>query len=130
MRADGRPAPSPLVVAASLVGIEGVVLCGGALLTVVTLSRDQLTIGVATAAFFAAYGGLLVAAGVGLGRGVAWGRGPALLTQLIALGLAWNVRGRPGLAAVLAVVAVVVVAGLLHPSSTDTLEERRGADPD
>jgi len=127
MRAEGRPAPSPLVVAASLVGIEGVVLLGGAVLTLVTLSRDQLTIGLATAAFFAAYGAVLVAAGVGLARGLPWGRGPALLTQLIALGLAWNVRERPGLAVALAVVGVVVVAGLIHPASTDALEGRRTA---
>jgi hypothetical protein len=51
-----------------------------------------------------------------------------LLTQLIGLGLAWNFRGHDTLpvAVGLVVVAVVVLAGLLHPRSIDALE--RAAD--
>ena len=52
------------------------------------------------------------------------------MTQLICLGLAWNFWGegtRP-ISIGLALVAAIVIAGLLHPESTAVLEEdaRRG----
>ena len=74
-----------------------------------------------TAAFFAAYGALLLVAGWGLWRRAGWSRGPALITQLIWLGLAWNIREHVGAAIALAVVALVVLAGVLHPASIEAL---------
>jgi hypothetical protein len=80
--------------------------------------------GVTTAAFFAAYGALLVFCGWQLTRGSAWVRGPVLLAQLIQLGLAWSFRDGDTLpvAIGLAVVAAVVLAGLLHPASLRALD--------
>jgi len=123
--------PPPLGVAASLVGLEGVALLAGAVVTLVDLDTDQLTLGLATTSFFAAYGAVLVAAGLSLARRRTWARGPALLSQLIMLGLAWNIRGGylvPAL--VLALVAVVTVAGIVHPASVEALDPRGGPDDD
>ena len=48
-----------------------------------------------------------------------------LMTQFIALGLAWNLWADPTrtVAALLAVVAVVVIAGVVHPASMAALDE-------
>ena len=45
--------------------------------------------------------------------------------ELIVLGLAWNLRGSGTtlLAIVLAVAALVAIAGLLHPATTAVLED-------
>ena len=53
-----------------------------------------------------------------------------LLAQLIQLGLAWNFRAGDTLpvAIVLALVAVLVLAGLLHPRSIDALEQAADRD--
>jgi hypothetical protein len=80
--------------------------------------------GVTTAVFFAAYGALLVFCGWQLTRRAAWARGPVLLAQLIQLGLAWGFRDGETLpvAIVLALVSVVVLAGLFHPASMRALD--------
>jgi hypothetical protein len=54
-----------------------------------------------------------------------WARGPVVMAQLIQLGLAWNFRDvwTVLLPLSLALVALVVIAGLLHPATTQVLEE-------
>ena len=86
-------APAPLVVAASLAAIEGLVICVYGLLELFSVSPGRVTMGLTTAVFFAAYGGLLLACAWAITHGGAWARGPILLAQLIQLGLAWNLRG-------------------------------------
>ncbi len=113
--------PPPLTVAASLVAVEGFVLLALAVAEVADLDPDRRALGLSTAAFFAGYGALLLVAGWGLRRRSGWSRGPALITQLIWLGLAWNIREHLGAAIALAVVAVVVLAGVLHPDSIEAL---------
>ena len=111
--------------AASLTAVEAVVLAGLGLLEVASLSSGRLTMGVTTSAFF-----LLAAAALGwcawaLWRVRRWARGPVVMAQLIVLGLAWNLwdgSTRP-LSAGLAVVGLVVIAGLVHPASTRVLED-------
>jgi hypothetical protein len=117
-------APAPLVVAASLAAVEGLVIGVLGLLELVSLSPGRLTMGLTTAAFFAGYGALLVFCGWQLTRGAAWARGPVLLAQLIQLGLAWNFREGGTVAASigLAIVAVIVLAGLFHPASMQALD--------
>ena len=126
--APRRPsqAPPPLVTAASLVAVEAFLLLALGVLELAALDRDRLTMGLTTGGFFVAAGLGLGLSAFGLWRGRRWGRGPALLAQLIALGLAWNLRGEPTtlIAVGLAVLAAVVVAGLLHPDSVDVLEDR------
>jgi hypothetical protein len=48
-----------------------------------------------------------------------------VLAQLIQLGIAWSFRGGDTtlVAVALAVVALVVVVGLLHPASIDALDD-------
>jgi hypothetical protein len=97
-------------------------------LEIASLSPGRVTMGLTTAAFFAAYGALLVFCGWQLTRGSAWARSPVLLAQLIQVGLAWSFRtgGTLAVAIGLAVLAAVVVAGLFHPASMRALD-RDGA---
>ena len=117
------PAPPPLVTAASVSGVEGLVLVALSLLELFSLSSGRLTMGLTTAAFFAAFGALLILCAWVITRGQAWARGPILMAQLIGLGLAWNLRGGQTtlVSVAIAVVAVIVIAGLLHPASVEAL---------
>jgi hypothetical protein len=81
--------------------------------------------GATTAVFFAAYGGGLLLCAWQVTRGHSWARSPIALAQLIQLGVAWSFRGggTTWVAVGLAVVALVVLAGLLHPASVKALAE-------
>ena len=114
-------APPPLTVAASLVAVQGFVLVALAVAEVADLDADRRAMGLSTAGFFAGYGALLLVAAWGLWRRAAWSRGPALITQLIWLGLAWNIREHAVAAIAVAVVALVVLAGVLHRDSIEAL---------
>jgi hypothetical protein len=63
-------------------------------------------------------------------RGRGWARSPILVSQLMFLGLAWSFRGgaTTWISVALAVVALIVLAGMLHPASIDALTGR-GDDP-
>jgi hypothetical protein len=117
--------PAPLVVAASLAAVEGVVLVLLAVLELADLSTQRLTMGVTTAGFFAVYGAALLLCAWCVHRGQSWARGPIMLAQLIQLGLAWSFRGGETtlVAVALAVVALVVLLGLLHPASVAALAD-------
>lgn len=114
--------PPPLTVAASLVGVQGAVLLLLALAEMANISAERRSLGLATAVFFAAYGVVLIAAGVALWRRSSWARGPVLLTQLIWLGIAFSLREHVAVAIAVAVVALVVLAGMLSPASVAALE--------
>lgn len=111
-------APGPLRLAAALAALQGLALLGLAVAEALSVVPDRVVLGVTTALFFAGYGALLLAAARALLRGESWGRGPVLATAVIELGVAWWLRpvSWPAAAAV-AVVAVLVVAALLHPAS-------------
>ena len=115
--------PAPLTVAASLVAVEGLVVVLLAVVELASLSSVRLTMGVTTTVFFVAYGIGLVGCGVLLARQVSLARGPAVLAQLIQLGLAWSFRGDPTtlVAVALAAVALVTLAGIFHPASIHAL---------
>jgi hypothetical protein len=117
-------APPPLVVAASLAAVEGVVIGGYGVLELVSLSSGRVLMGVTTAMFFAVFAAGLLFCAWQLTRGMMWARSPLVLTQLIQLGLAWNFRDGNTLPAAigLALVAVVVLAGLFHPASMRALD--------
>ncbi|PVG83303.1 hypothetical protein DDE18_08380 [Nocardioides gansuensis] len=121
--------PPPLVTAASLVAVEALLVVLFAVAELANVSSQRLTMGLTTSLFFAAYGAGLGLCAWALTRRRAWARGPVLLAQLIWLGLAWNFRGGDTLlvAIGLAVVAVVVIAGLLHPASMEALDSDRDA---
>ncbi|RYB89789.1 hypothetical protein EUA06_14440 [Nocardioides glacieisoli] len=117
--------PPPLVVAASLTAVEAVVLVGLGLLEVVNLNSGRLTMGVTTSAFFLGAAAALAWCAWALWRVRRWARSPVVMAQLIVLGLAWNFRDVSTivLPVSLALVALVVIAGLLHPATTQVLED-------
>jgi hypothetical protein len=115
--------PAPLVVAASLVAVEGLLVVGYGVLEAASLTVGRLTMGLTTAVFFLGYGaGLLVCAWALRGLR-SWARSPVVLAQLIQLGLAWSFRGGETtyVAVGLALAAVVVLVGVLHPASIEAL---------
>ncbi|HWJ67749.1 MAG TPA: hypothetical protein VNT31_13825 [Nocardioides sp.] len=121
--ADDPPTtPPPLVVAASLVAVQALVLLGLAVVEVASVSAERRSLGLSTAAFFAAYGVVLLGAAWALHRRQGWSRGPVLITQLIALGLAWSMREHGAVAIALVVGAAVVLAGMLHPATIEALD--------
>lgn len=126
MSPRSTPNPAPLVVAASLVAVEGVLLLGYAVLELASISTDRAAVALTTALFFAAYGALLLAAAWAVTHGRSWARSPIVLAQLIQLGVAWSFRGGDTtvVAVAMAVVAVVVLVGILLPSSIEALEQR------
>lgn len=129
-RADPQNAtrgPAPLLTAAALVAVEALVLGLLGAAELASLQSSRLAMGLSTAVFF-----LGAALGLGvcawaLSRARRFARGPVLMTQLVVLGLAWNLRaGDTRLVAVaLAVGAAVVLAGMLHPASVAALEDDR-----
>lgn len=124
--------PPPLVVAASLTAVEGLVLLGYAVLELASISSDRVAVALTTSVFFAGYGGLLLAGAWSLTHRRSWARSPVVLAQLIQLGVAWSFRGGDTtvVAVVIALVAVVVLIGLFVPSSLAALsDEDPGQDP-
>jgi hypothetical protein len=113
------------VVAASLTAVEALVLLALGGLEVAHLRSIRLTMGLTTTAFFVGAAAALAWCAWSLWKVRRWARGPVVMAQLIQLGLAWNfwTGGTKPLAAALAVVALVVIAGLVHPASTRVLEE-------
>lgn len=114
--------PPPLTAAASVVGVQAVVLLVLAVLEAAALTDERRSMGLSTMVFFAAYGAVLLASAWGLHRRGSWARGPVLLTQLIMLGLAWNVRDQVVVAIALALCAGIVLAGMLHPDTLAALD--------
>jgi hypothetical protein len=118
--AADRRHPPTIVVAAALLAVEALVALGYAVLEVGQIRMSRAVVGIGVTVLMGGFGLvlLLVARGVFLGR--RWSRGPAVATQLILLPLAWSfIGGRTTwIAVVLAVMAIAVLVGLLHPRST------------
>ena len=112
--------PLTIVVAAVLLALEGLIGLGYAGIAVGQIRMSRAVVGLGVAILMAAFGLLLlvVARGVFLGR--RWSRGPAVVAQLILLPIAWSFRGgvTTWVSVVLAVLAIAVLVGLLHPRST------------
>ncbi len=121
---SSRPtAPAPLLAAVSLVAVEALVLVLLGVAEIATLSGSRALMGVTTAGFFLAYGAGLGFCAWSMSRLQSWARSPVVLGQLIQLGVAWSFRGEPWtwVAVALAVVALVVLAGIFHPASLAAL---------
>jgi hypothetical protein len=112
--------PLTLVAAAILVAIEGLIAVGYAAAEIGQIRISRAVMGVGVAVLMACFGLLLllVARGVYLGR--RWSRGPAVATQLILLPVAWSFWGgaTTWVSITLAVLAIAVLVGVLHPRST------------
>lgn len=126
--AENPAPPGRLTAAAGLTALEGLALAGlGVYMLFVGIAGDpdspqQAETGGITLLALAALP-LVAARGLRLGR--RWSRGPALITQLLALPVAWTLYGAGGAmiaaAAALAVAAVAVVALLVNPTATQAL---------
>jgi hypothetical protein len=128
---DQGPVPAPLRVACSLVALEAVSLVIFGVVELRSIEASKLTMGITTSLFFVVYGvGLAVFAWL-LHRLQSWTRAPVVLAQLIQLGVAWSFRsgGTAFVAAVLAVTAVVTLAGIFHPASLRALDEEDARTP-
>jgi hypothetical protein len=128
---QGPTAPPPLVVAASLVAVEGLLLLAYAVLEAAHLHADRAAMGVTTSLFFAVLGLALAGCAWLVVRGRPWARGPVMLAQLMFLGLAWSFLGgaTTWVSVAMALLAGLVLAGLLHPASMEALDDQgtRGA---
>ena len=120
---EEQTAPPPLVAAAGLVLVQGLVTVIYGLGEALHITSARVVMGLTTSVFFLAYGAGLMLCAWGLHRVRSWARGPVLFAQLVWLGLAWNFREGDTwpIALALAVPAVVVLAGMLHPRSMDAL---------
>jgi hypothetical protein len=118
-------APAPLVVAASLVAVEGVLLVLYGLSLIGAVDSSRLAMGVTTPIFFVTYGAALGYFAWRVFRLQSWARSPIVLAQLIQLGVAYSFLGGAGtvVTVVLALVALVVLVGIFHPASLHALSD-------
>jgi hypothetical protein len=112
--------PLTIVVAAVLLALEGLLGLGYAGVVLGQIKMSHAVVGVGVSIMMAVFGLflLVVARGVFLGR--RWSRAPAVVAQLILLPIAWSFRGgvTTWVSVTLAVLAIAVLVGLLHPRST------------
>ncbi len=122
---DRVPAPPPLLVAAVVVALEGLGFVVFGAFEAVNTTSGRVVMGSTTALFFVGYGAALVLCAWGLSRVATWARGPVLIAQLLSLGLAWNFRDAETVwfAVLLAVPALVVLVGMLHPQTIEALND-------
>jgi peptidoglycan/LPS O-acetylase OafA/YrhL len=120
-----RSVPPPLHVAAALAGIEALLLLGYGLTLLPAMERERFAMGVTTVVFFFLYGAALGWSAWQLRRRASWARSFVVFAQLIQLGVAWSFRGGETtlVAVMMAVTALVVLAGVFHPQSLRALEE-------
>ncbi len=114
---DGTP--PPLAVAASLAVVQGLMFVLYGVLELVNLSGDRVTMGITTSVFFVGWGVALALAARQLLRRESWVRAPVVMMQLVLLGVAtgfWG-GGTTWVAVLMGTVALVTVAGVLHPRS-------------
>ncbi|MFI1730926.1 hypothetical protein ACH40E_17170 [Streptomyces acidicola] len=132
---DAEPRPGRLTAAAALAALEGLALAvGGGAMLVLGLAgdpddRQQAVTGGVTLIVLALLP-LLAARGLFLRR--SWSRGPAVITQIMALPVAYNLLQADSLAIpagiVLAVVAVTALVLLVNPATTRALGIRGPGD--
>jgi len=120
MPAGRESRPSTLLVAAALLCIEALTALVFGFLEAGQVRASRAVVGVGVAILMVGYGVLLLLVVRGVLRGRRWSRGPAVVTQLILLPIAWSFRGVPTtwVAGLLAAVAIATLVALLHPRST------------
>lgn len=126
MSASGQPAaPHWLRIAAALVAVEAVGLLAYAVAEAASISSGRAALGLSTAVFFGVYALGLCLAARGLLRRASWSRGPVVFSQLVQLGVAWNLRSTEvwPVAVGLATLAAVVLTAVLAPATTRALGE-------
>ncbi|MGW4161725.1 hypothetical protein [Streptomyces sp. NPDC004788] len=124
--------PGRLTAAAVVAGVEGLALAAGGLymlVTSLTHRTGDLTSALMGGVTLVALGLIPLAAARGLLRRRSWSRGPAVITQILALPVAWqllqanSVMIPAGIA--LAVLAVTGLVLLVNPATTEALGIKR-----
>ena len=112
--------PLTIVVAAALLALEGLAGLAYATLELGQIKMSRAAVGIGVAILMACFGLVLLLVARGVFQGRRWSRGPAVVTQLILLPLAWSFKGgaTTWVAVLLAVLAVTALVGLVHPRST------------
>lgn len=118
-----KSARTLLGIAAAVVTVEALAYVVLAVLDVADVSRERLGLGVGVGLLLAIYGGGQLFAAWRVLQGESWARSPLVVTHLIQLLLAWNLRDgdTTWLAIVMGVCAVVVLGCLLAPPVTRAL---------
>lgn len=109
--------------AVALVAVEVLVVLGLAIGELVSMESGRRSVGLTTALFFTLYAAGLALAARGLWHLRSWSRGPLVLAQLLQLGVAWSFYGNETvwLALLIALPALVVLAIIFRPSTTEAL---------
>ncbi|MFE0135071.1 hypothetical protein ACFWY6_26390 [Streptomyces sp. NPDC059037] len=125
---ESGPRPARLTAAAALAALEGLaLLAGGAYMLVMGLAgepdnRQQAITGGGTLVVLAL---VPLLAARGLLRRRSWSRGPAIITQILALPVAWQLLQADSVAIpggiALAAVAVAALVLLVNPATTEAL---------
>ncbi|MEO6604629.1 MAG: hypothetical protein ABIN55_03340 [Aeromicrobium sp.] len=112
-----KPAQMLLHIAAIAVAIEALAYIVLAVLDLANVSGDRLGVGVGAGVLLAVYGAAQLFFAWRVSQGEGWARSPLIVTHLIQLLMAWNLRtsDSPWLAYVMAGLAVVVLGCLLAP---------------
>ncbi len=118
--------PRALTVAAGVLVLEGLACVVLGLIEAFNTSGGRLAMGVTSSVFLVVYGVALGLVGWGLSRAATWSRGPAVVAQLIQLGVAWSFRGgsTTWITVVLALLAVVALGAIFRRTSTEALTDR------
>lgn len=118
-----KSARTLLGIAAVVVAVEALAYVVLAVLDVADVSRERLGLGVGAGLLLAVYGVGQAFAAWRVSQGESWARSPLVVTHLIQLLLAWNLRNgdTAWLAIVMGVCAVVVLGCLLSPPVTRAL---------
>jgi hypothetical protein len=116
-----------LTVAASVAGLEAVVLVIQGFLLIPALHGQRLVMGATSVAFFVVYGVFLGYCAWRLYRLRSWARAPVVLAQLIQalVGVGFWGGATTPIAVVALVAALITLAGIFHPASLAALD---GAD--
>lgn len=116
-------APAPLIVAAGVILVQAIAAAALAIGQFFSVDASREAMGLTNGIFFAVYAVALGLVSLGMGRLKPWSRGPALMSQLLNLGLAWNYRHAPttGLSAGVTLLALIALFGILHPHSIAAL---------
>ncbi|MFE0649692.1 hypothetical protein ACFVZH_14000 [Streptomyces sp. NPDC059534] len=129
---EQTPRPTRLAAAAVVAGIEALgLLAGGVYMLVhaLTETSGDLTGALTGAVTLAALGLIPLAAARGLWLRRSWSRGPAVITQILALPVAWQMLQANSAmipaGVVLAVLAVTGLVLLVNPATTEALGIRR-----
>lgn len=118
-----KSARTLLGIAALVVAIEALAYVVLAVLDVADVSRERLGLGVGAGLLLAVYGVGQLFAAWRVYQGESWARSPLVVTHLIQVLLAWNMRDgdTAWLAVVMGVSAVAVLGCLLSPPVTRAL---------